>query len=98
MTEKQQHGAALTQLAKCRDEIEKIDNDMIALLSRRLALGSEIGNLKRAEGMPILDPTREAAVIRRVTESARAASLPVEPIREIFWQIVGMSRRAQEGK
>ena len=97
MTEKH-HGAALTQLAKCRDEIESIDKDLIALLSRRLALGAQIGDLKREEGMPILDPSREAAVIRRVTESARAASLPVEPIREIFLHIVAMSRRAQEGK
>jgi chorismate mutase len=46
--------------------------------------------------LPILDPTREAAVIRRVTEVAREAELPTEPVREIFWQIVGMSRRMQE--
>jgi chorismate mutase len=43
-----------------------------------------------------LDPTREAAVIRRVTGVARDAGLPSEPVREVFWQIVGMSRRAQD--
>jgi hypothetical protein len=31
-----------------------------------------------------------------VTEVARDAGLPTEPVREVFWQIVGMSRRAQE--
>jgi len=66
------------------------------LLSRRLALGKRTGELKRVAGLPILDPTREAAVIRRVTGVARDAELPTEPIREIFWQIVGMSRRVQE--
>ncbi|HXT16005.1 MAG TPA: chorismate mutase [Gemmatimonadaceae bacterium] len=89
---------ALTQLAQCRDEIERIDNQIVTLLSQRLALGKRTGELKRAAGLPILDPTREAAVIRRVTERARDAGLPSEAAREVFWQIVGMSRRAQEAK
>lgn len=87
---------ALTDLAHCRDEIEDIDNQIVTLLSRRLALGHRIAELKRAAELPILDPTREAAVIRRVTGVARDAGLPTEPVREVFWQIVGMSRRAQE--
>jgi chorismate mutase len=84
------------QLVSCRAEIERIDNEIVALLGARLALGQKTGELKRVAGLPILDPTREAAVIRRVTERARAAGLPAEPVREIFWHIVGMSRRAQE--
>lgn len=88
--------AALAELARCRDEIERIDNDIVGLLARRLALGKRTGDLKRAAGLPILDPTREAAVIRRVTGVARDVGLPTEPLREIFWQIVGMSRRLQE--
>jgi chorismate mutase len=87
---------AVAELARCRDEIERLDNEIIALLARRVTLGKRTGDLKRTAGMPILDPTREAAVIRRVTERARDAGLPPEPIREVFWQIVGMARRAQE--
>ena len=90
------HSTALEELSRCREEIERIDRDIIALLARRLTLGKRTGDLKRDAGLPILDPTREAAVIRRVTEEAREAGLPPEPIREVFWQIVGMSRRAQE--
>lgn len=88
---------ALTELAAARDEIERVDNEIIGLLARRIMLGKRTGVLKKAAGLPILDPSREAAVIRRVTETARDGGLPVEPVREIFWQIVGMSRRAQEG-
>jgi chorismate mutase len=84
------------ELARCREEIERIDDDIIALLARRMALGKHTGELKREAGLPILDPAREAAVIRRVASTARDAGLPAEPVREIFWQIVGMSRRAQE--
>jgi chorismate mutase len=88
--------SAAAELTRCRDEIEHIDNEIVSLLARRLSLGKRTGELKREAGLPILDPTREAAVIRRVTEVARTAELPTEPVREIFWQIVGMSRRVQE--
>jgi chorismate mutase len=88
----------MTELTQCREEIERIDRDIIALLARRLTLGKRTGELKRVAGLPILDPTREAAVIRRVTTEARIAGLPAEPVREVFWQIVGMSRRVQEGE
>ena len=87
---------AAEELARCREEIERIDNEIVTLLARRLVLGKRTGELKRIAGMPILDPTREAAVIRRVATAARDAGLPPEPVREVFWQIVGMSRRAQE--
>lgn len=92
----EQAAEALAELARCRDEIERIDNDILGLLGRRLTLGKRTGDLKRLAGLPILDPTREAAVIRRITGVAREVGLPTEPIREIYWQIVGMSRRVQE--
>ena len=98
MSDDAEKAAALTELARCREQIERIDNSIISLLAERLTLGKRTGELKRTAGLPILDPTREAAVIRRVTASAREAGLPPEPIREVFWQIVGMSRREQESQ
>lgn len=96
MTDAAESAAAVEELTQCRARIEQIDNDIVALLARRMELGKRTGELKRTAGLPILDPTREAAVIRRVTEVARQAGLPPEPVREVFWQIVGMSRRVQE--
>jgi chorismate mutase len=54
------------------------------------------GKLKRELGLPILDPEREAAVIRTAVEAARTEQLPEELVREIFWRILGMSRGAQQ--
>ena len=93
----QTQAEALTELAKCRDEIERIDRKIVELLAKRLTLGKRTGELKRLAGLPILDPTREAAVIRRAATVARDAGLQPEPVREVFWQIVGMSRRVQQG-
>jgi chorismate mutase len=96
MTDRATNTDSLAELTRCREEIERIDNEIVGLLARRLALGKRTGELKRLAGLPILDPTREAAVIRRVTGVARDGGLPPEAVREVFWQIVGMSRRAQE--
>jgi chorismate mutase len=89
---------ALLELTKARDEIESIDNEIIGLLARRMSLGKRIGDLKRVAGLPVLDPSREAVVIRRAAELARDKGLSPEPVRDVFWQIVGMSRKAQEEK
>jgi chorismate mutase len=96
MTDRATNTDSLAELTRCREEIERIDNEIVGLLARRLALGKRTGELKRLAGLPILDPTREAAVIRRVTGVARDVGLPSESVREVLWQIVGMSRRAQE--
>ncbi len=84
------------ELARWRGRIEEIDVRLVALLAERVSIGLKTAALKRAAGLPILDPQREAEVIRRAVESARGHDLPAEAVREIFWQVVGLSRRAQE--
>jgi chorismate mutase len=98
MTSPGENQPASEELARCRDEIASIDREIISLLRKRVDIGLRTGVLKREMGLPILDPTREAAVIRTVVESARAQSLPDEPVREIFWRILGLSRSAQQSE
>jgi chorismate mutase len=84
------------ELARGRSEIERVDKAIIALLAERVTIGRRIGELKRAAGLPVLNPSREAEVIRGVADMARDANLPVEAVREIFWRVVALSRQAQE--
>ena len=92
MSETQDPAAALKNR---RRDIENVDRQLVQLLAERVRIGKEIGSLKRTEGLPTVDPAREAEVIRRAGEMAREAGIPDEPVRAIFWQIVGLSRRAQ---
>ena len=84
------------ELKRRRDEIAKLDGDLIALLKRRVDLAIRTGELKREIGLPILDPGREATVIREAGEKARSIGLAEEPVREIFWRILALSRGAQQ--
>lgn len=83
------------ELHACRTQIHDIDRAIIDLLARRVAIGRRIGQLKRDAGLPVLDPAREAEVIRAVGEMAREANVSSEHTREIFWRIVALSRQAQ---
>ena len=83
-------------LVPLRDDIERVDRAIIQLVAERVRLARDIGAVKRAAGVPTLDHGREAAVVRRAVELAREAGLQYdEEIRQIFWQLIGLSRRAQ---
>ena len=96
MTEQSKEPEALAQLRACRQDLETLDHELVNLLARRLMIARRTAGLKRASGLPILDPEREAIVIRSAVSHARKLGVPEEPVREIFWHIVGLSRRAQQ--
>lgn len=85
----------LRQLEELRGEIERLDRSLIDLIAERVMLGTRVGAAKRAAGLPLLDPVREAAVVRRAGTLAREAGLEDEDVRYIFWHLIGLSRRAQ---
>jgi len=82
-------------LKRLRGEIERIDRELIRLIKERVGYAREVGKAKREHGLPILDPAREAAIVRRAGELAREAGLADEDVRYLFWHLIGLSRRAQ---
>lgn len=95
-TDSERLGATVeAELSRLRDEIERVDRAVIELIARRVQVAREVGAAKRAAGLPTLDPAREASVIRQIAVLAREAKLPDADVREIFWHIIGLSRRAQ---
>ena len=87
--------AALDALGRCRQQIEGLDRELVALLAKRVALSKEIGAMKKVAGLPTLDPAREAEVIRRAASMAREVGLSDEKVRDIFWHVIGLSRAVQ---
>ena len=86
---------AETELLQIRGEIERVDRALIGLIAERVALARRVGSAKRTLDLPILDPAREAAVVRRAGVLAREAGLEDEDVRYVFWHLIGLSRRAQ---
>jgi chorismate mutase len=86
---------ATADLERVRSRIEAVDREILRLLGERLDLAREAGRLKQAARLPLLDPAREAAVVRRAAVLARELGLPTEDVRNICWHLVGMCRRGQ---
>jgi len=88
--------AVPSTLAALREELGAIDAEFVALLSRRIGVARRIGAAKRAANLATLDPRREAQVVAAAAKRARQAGLSEEAVRDIFWPIVAMCRRAQQ--
>lgn len=83
------------EIEELREELDRLDRRIVALLARRLRVARRIGRRKREMRLPLLDPAQEAAVIRRAAIRARKEGLAEEAVRHIFWKLVGISRTAQ---
>lgn len=83
-------------LADLRKDLDAIDAECVALLARRADVARLVGAHKRAHGLATLDTRREARVVASAARMARDAGLPEEEVRQIFWHVVAMSRRAQQ--
>lgn len=86
------------QLDELRRRIEALDAELVRLIGERRELVVAIGRVKSELGLPVLDPTREAAVVRRAAALARAAGGDEEMVRDVIWRIMASARDQQEGK
>lgn len=86
------------RLEGLRDRIEAVDEELIRLMGERRELVLEIGRIKRGLGLPVLDPRREARVVRRAAERSRELGVDEEMTRDVLWRIIASAREAQEGE
>lgn len=90
------HGAASTEMLQTlRQDIDAVDEEIIAAIVRRMTLARAIGTLKQRTGQPVLDPAREASVVSRAAMRGRDAGLPEQDVRALYWQLMAWARRAQ---
>jgi 3-deoxy-7-phosphoheptulonate synthase len=85
---------ALTTLEACRCEIDRIDDQLLALLARRMQTARRIGELKRQLGLLLLQPERERSLLERLVAQAGPDLHPQE-VQRIWEAILDCSRQAQ---
>ncbi|MEM3402965.1 MAG: chorismate mutase [Nitrososphaeria archaeon] len=83
------------ELEALRKEIDRIDEQIIRLLSERIKVSIEVGIIKRKYNKPILDSNRETEVYKRIRERAEQLNIDPEESESIFKGIVKMCRSAQ---
>ena len=82
------------ELDNWRKRIDAIDEQLMRLINSRSACAIEVGRVKRAAGLPVYAPEREAWILERVM---RENPGPLDPmaIRRVFERIIDESRRLE---
>jgi chorismate mutase/prephenate dehydratase len=79
-------------LEKLRREIDRIDDEIAALLDKRAAQAKRVGEVKA--GAPVYRPEREAQILSRVMKGA--AVMPPERVATVFREIISACRGMEE--
>ena len=84
----------MDQLLKYRDEIDRIDTQLVELFEERMKVSEAVARYKIETGMQVLDPEREMQKIRSVMDKA---STPFNKmgVKELITQIMSISRKRQ---
>ena len=83
----------MSELDLLRRAIDALDEQMVALFSKRMDISGQIGLIKRREGLPTLDESREQQVIERAVSLADEQLAP--QIAELMALIMRMSKETQ---
>ena len=81
-----------------RTRIDELENVIIELLNKRAEYAVEIGKIKKANGLPVLDASREREILVRVAEKATRENGPLSPesMQRIFQTIMAETRQVEK--
>ena len=82
-------------IPELRQEIDELDRQVLVLLSKRLGLVMEVGEVKRGRGLDVYDPNREHDMLDRVARAA-PAPLTAAMAQRIFRCIIEESRNLEQ--
>lgn len=85
----------MKDLAEVRQELDAVDREIVALFEKRMLLARDVVAYKLAHDMPVLDRSREEAVL-----ASRVGMLQdsywAESVRALYEEIMRLSRAEQE--
>ena len=81
------------ELSAIRQDIDRIDRDLLALLCRRMDCSLEVAAYKTAHGLPVLNTGREQEILDRIRQDAGAAYADAAAL--VFSSIMDVSRGLQ---
>ena len=84
------------ELKLYRNKIDRLNNEIIEILSQRLDAALAIGELKKKYGKPIVDKHREKVILDRIRIKADEKDLDLDGLERIFKEIIRFCVEAEE--
>jgi chorismate mutase len=85
-------------LAELRHEMDKINDQILLLVKKRMVVAQKISRYKLKNGFSAYQPKRETEILRRIDKIAAQKDLPRKETQEIFKLIIKMGRDVQTFK
>lgn len=80
-----------------RQEIDRLDNELLQIFNRRAELALEIGHLKKELDIPVYDPEREKRIFTKMS-AANPGPLDNNAIKRLFERVIDESRTLERIK
>lgn len=80
------------EISGLREQIDKVDKELLELLAKRYKLSTDIANAKRSQNVPLLDSDREREILQFVHEQLPEGT-PLELVENIFRTLLKETRR-----
>jgi chorismate mutase/prephenate dehydratase len=84
----------MSELDALRGQIDEIDAQLVALFEQRMAVTLKVGQYKQANGLPVLDVSREHHVLEEKQALVQDPALKTA-VTTLYESIMGISRRQQ---
>lgn len=84
------------KLTILREEIDKIDDQLVFLLAKRAEVVLKIKEFKKKKKIRIVDKKREKEVLQRAKKRAKTLGLPQVLVEKLLKLIIQQSRKLQE--
>jgi|ERR1039458_4114042 chorismate mutase len=72
------------ELEGMRHELDVLDDELLRVIAKRMDIVRDVGEYKKAHGLPALDPARWQAVLDSRIASAQALNQPSEFITSVY--------------
>jgi chorismate mutase len=79
-----------------REAIDRLNNEIIALIATRQREALAIGEIKKHYGKPVVDKSREQAILDNIKSKAPANGLNPEALERVFREIIRLCVEAEE--
>ena len=77
-----------------REEIDRLDSELLSIFNRRATLALKIGRIKKALDLPVYDPSREKLIFERM-KGDNTGPLDDGAVVRLFERVIDESRRLE---
>ena len=79
-----------------RETIDRLNNEIIAKIAERQQAALAIGGIKKKYGKPVVDRSREQAILAKIREKAPTSGLKPDALERVFKEIIQLCVEAEE--